>query len=449
MINDITNRQKATAKIMSNGIIMSYGTGFLVHKDQIITARHVISNNIENSRNITVYFEHIAQSFSIVEIIDDDISLDIALLRLDRNVEDVNPLICAYFPLNKIDISTPDIHYHLLGYICEVPNQQLQFWCFVNNINPNGVWDLNLSFIQNTHQYLSLEGLSGAPLTIKDKVFGITIEQVNNFAGIPAGVISIYKVRNFLENNHIVCTMYDNIGMIDKNDMKNELLDEVLNNISNKSVRNRDVKELITAGASYVISKLRKLSLSDFLQLMDSISTSFNTNFDINLNFYRYISSLSEIIIQIVLIMYSYDRNVEFSYRKGASLKINGGYYINYLFSETYETYRNIIVKLFRYIIENPIVKIDDTSVILIGNDYYFECDDRCNNVYGGALIDIDNIVNEISNPFLGDEQKQELTNITNKFSSMKFHCKNCLKYDLCNSPNEISNRIKNALGGI
>lgn len=448
MINNITNRQKATARIESNGVTMSYGTCFLVLEDQIITARHVITNNIKSPLNINVYFEHIKQSFSVVEVIDDDIELDVALLRLDRIVKDVFPLTCAYFPLNRLDISTPSIHYHLLGYIHEVPNQQLPFWCFVNNINPNGVWDLNLSFIQNTHLYLSLEGLSGAPLTIKDKVFGITIEQVNNFAGIPAGVISIYKVRSFMERNQIICTRYENIDMLDQNDMKNELLDEAFNNINKKYVQSQDVKELITAGSKYVISKLRDLSLNDFTQLMNSISTSFNSNFNIR-NFYTYINSLSEIVIQIVLIMYTYNSNVEFSFRKGASLKVNGGYYINYLFSEKYETYRNIIVKLFRYIIENPIVKIDDTSVVVIGNDHYFECDDRCNNVYGGASIDIDNIVNEISNPFIDREQKQELTNITNKFSNIKFHCKNCLKYDSCNSRNEIKNRIENALGGI
>lgn len=447
MINVINNRQRATAKVKSEEEIEpSYGSGVLIDKDIIITARHVVSNNIDNCKNIQVYFENIENPFEVEKIIDENAEFDVALLKLDREVENVTPLLFGCFPNNRIDIVTPKLKYEIIGYIVEGGWVQSTYWCFVNSMNPSGVWDLNLSFIQSIHNYLSLDGLSGAPFILNNKVFGITIEQVDNFKGIPAGVISTYKLYEFLSKNGIKPTIYDDIEMLNKDDIKNKLLDEVINHINKKNIVNQDVREIVQGGAKYIVSKFRGLNLNEFTELINSISASFNSQFEVNSNYLQYVNSLSETIIQIVLIFYSYNKNVVLSYKKGASIVVNGDYHINYLFSENYDTYDNIIVQFFKYIIENPMIKIDNISTMLIGNDTYSDCKDRCTKSYCGASLDMDNIIREISNP--GWDDKQELTNVRDNYNDVEFHCKNCLKYDSCKSIGEITDRIKNALGG-
>lgn len=451
MINEINNRQKAVARIVSQGEETKYGTGFLVDSDIMITAWHVISNNIDDCSKIKIIFEHTSYSFTVTQIIGESDILDIAIIKIDKHVSGVDYLKIACFPHNRIDICNPAIHYQILGYLCECDSgKQSSFWCFANSINTRGKWDLNLSFIQQVDNYLSLKGLSGAPLLLNDKIFGITIEQVNNFTGIPAGVISIYKIRNFLDINGIKYTVYDNFDMLDKNDIKDILLNEVISSIEKKYIKDNGVRKIVNLGSSYVVKKIRQLPIDEFIKLIESVTTTFNSSFEVSTNYQQYVNAFSEIIIQIALIFYSYgNRNIELSLKKCASIKINDDNYISYLFSEKYESYRSIIVQLFRYAISNPIVNLDKTGVILIGNEQYCECEDRCQNSYSGGKFDIDNIVNEITNPFWDDDTKQELSNIRDRFNDFKFHCKNCLKYDSCNSPEEISARIKNALGGV
>lgn len=184
---------KSIVKIESQ---ISQGSGFFISNNLILTARHVISSEevisssteytIETSNKIVIATKCIADDsgldIAVLEIVDPSNKIDIHPMELFAKEIQIGELWSTFgYPKAKADAGA-----HIDGSVS------------LNNIDlENNHYEVDLQY----NQIQSLDGFSGSPLIINDRVVGIVVEALDSARSI--GANSIKSLATFFQKNKI------------------------------------------------------------------------------------------------------------------------------------------------------------------------------------------------------------------------------------------------------
>ncbi|WP_025029017.1 Hachiman antiphage defense system protein HamA [Caldalkalibacillus mannanilyticus] len=226
------------------------GTAFFIDESHAITAKHCVDNKIMNNVDIILYFigDRGEAETRGAEVVDFDGELDIALLKLDDPVTHVNKWIqvCSDEVLqvhnwetvgypeywNEIEEGTK--HCYIKGNVH-----------YIDNFEKKTVYDVHLSseLIKEDWAY-TLGGLSGSPLIISGKIYGLIVREENSAIKSQLKAVSFNKCEAFLLRNQrgISCSFASSNLLVSgrlKTQMKNcnELFQKIDFTIPDNSIK--------------------------------------------------------------------------------------------------------------------------------------------------------------------------------------------------------------------
>lgn len=180
----------SSEQVISNTVKIScgteVGTGFLISKDIIITAYHVLDDHFESSEPILID----TISYDRDSIVAYDIELDLCLVRIKESSENGLELHsnipsfkqpCSIFGFPYLSDKTGD---SFSGEIDKIETEQR--------------WDFSFN-CKDVDSNIDFGGLSGGAVISENKVIGIVLLQ----SGRSLRAISIRKAKTFLELNEI------------------------------------------------------------------------------------------------------------------------------------------------------------------------------------------------------------------------------------------------------
>lgn len=170
------------------------GTGWLITGSHVITARHCVDDAIDAEKKIEIRFEvnGIAQEV-IATVVDDEITLDICLLQLEREM-DLRPIVLdASLPLEGALFSA-------FGFPMAKLSIGHRFEGLVSRVleSPKLGIDLDLQ-VEAPGALSNYEGISGAALICDGRCQGMLRLGIDK----SLGAISIARVSEFLRRNSI------------------------------------------------------------------------------------------------------------------------------------------------------------------------------------------------------------------------------------------------------
>ncbi|WP_179924659.1 serine protease [Priestia megaterium] len=208
----------------------SKGTGFLVQKNKILTAFHVISKCKDDSGNITITFPYneSLKNIGLTKVIDYDETLDIALLEVETKLEENQHL--------RLDISktAKNENWETFGFPKSKWTAGARLTGLVSRSNIDNedlIWDMDLTY----HQELVFQGFSGSPVKVGNLIKGIILRELDG----SLAAISILKIKGFLDKNKIVYENYyreDNSLNISEKDKEYQANKPVLAELENKFI---------------------------------------------------------------------------------------------------------------------------------------------------------------------------------------------------------------------
>jgi Trypsin-like serine proteases, typically periplasmic, contain C-terminal PDZ domain len=436
------------------------GSGFLISEDTLVTAYHNVEAYIECGNEINIIFNKYVNGMmniletSIERIICKDSTLDFAVLKLQEKNECKEYFKFVNFPIapfgmyprvghGKIKIST-------FGYI-NGRDEQKAFDGVINNIEHNSKNAiLHLEGIND-----DLFGLSGSPLIISGtRVYGINLEQNDPQLGLHIESVTVTNFRKLLVDSNINISEYDDYFLIEREEYKDILLDEVISIIEEKDFSNEDTKKSIVSGAKYIIKDLKNQSVSIFEQIINSINLSFDEKYKLNDKFIKYAEQIAEVICHLVMLKYTYQQaGFELTGIDAKSIRIKEEKYISYIYLFKRSTYLTSIINVFKYFNDNAENDMSGISSILIGSSTHKlnSCDSLCKYPYNGSRVEFERIIDSIcsveDDPFEEKKGKLDITKIKQNFESIKFHCQYCLQCDEYEEMEEITGHLYNVLG--
>lgn len=442
-------------KFKNDKDINSIGTGFLVDKDIVITAYHNIKYYDELNKDWKIEFNKnsVVETFSISQIIKSNNEIDIAIIRINKSIEQDSYFEMIDFPiLNDFGTLIEDIQVNILGYR-PGENDQNKFSAVINSTNLDGTSIVHF----NRDMFGESDGLSGAPLVIKEKpyVYGVIIEQYDPNVGlhIKSVINSSSIVKEFFQGTPVKIKKFDSYKLIDKESYKLFLLNEVRNCIKTMYVKNpivliRIIRE--SEGIIKILTNMQADKFEAFINFINVCDYSINrSEFKLDSNYKVYVRGLTEIICHISVLSCKYNSK-EVNFEALKPIKIIDNKYLSYIYSFNNSSYMASIVQLFKYIEENPECDLNEVTDILVGNE---TCDldcSRCKEPFKGAEVDFDSIVSNICIA-LGYEEDEKgrlkITDIDSDFKKLNFHCKKCLNFDNQQDISCIKNNITNILG--
>lgn len=170
----------STVKITCNG---SQGTGFFVSDIFIITAYHVVMDNISEQKEINLLKYDSTQHKGVIAFLNED--YDIAIIEVVNSDIKHLPLISSTIKINE--------KWESFGFPYEGESDQLRIYGKVDQILIGRRSDFILS-CESIDSIYNYDGLSGAPIVIDGKVVGIILEQIDN----KISAISVSKIKSFL-----------------------------------------------------------------------------------------------------------------------------------------------------------------------------------------------------------------------------------------------------------
>ncbi|URZ16688.1 trypsin-like serine peptidase [Clostridium felsineum] len=219
--------KKYICKIICDG--NDKGTGFLVNKNTIITASHVIE---EDSENIIAKFLEFGDKVieSKCTKIENECDYDVQILVLDKEID-----LTEVIPLNT-NMVTVGAEWYSYGYAGETSPQIAHVGGILTNVhNAFNPCDFNIDLDVKTGNLTNYKGLSGAPLIIDEKVQGILIHQ----NGPVLKAIEFSRVKEFLGSENIIPLSesqddnVSNVKLISSEVMENFYINNKLNEIVN------------------------------------------------------------------------------------------------------------------------------------------------------------------------------------------------------------------------
>lgn len=437
-----------------------FGTGFFIAKDKIVTAYHVVENavisdeginKVKSGFDINVHIRDYSlnkvNSLNIKEIYLCDEENEISILCLDGEVVMDNYFEFIDFPIyNTMQLGS---------YI------QVKTYGFAGDKLHAKPYDGYIrDFFENYNKvYVSLDGiggdvdfggLSGAPLLVKGKVYGIIYLQAEPDMAVHICAIRTSKFKNLLSENGIKVKEFDDNNCFDKNEYKEKLLHEVEEKIGEMIFINEDMKKTVKLAASHVIKQMNCMTVNEFESIIKAILLPFDKEFILDPNFKRYVQSISQIVLQTALLKYAFygTHNIEFNFHQGKAISFEKNKHISYIYLEN-SSYIITMIQLFKHFKNDPKKSLEGVQCVIVGSSMCNAgmCKSACTEPITGAKVDFDQIISNISEPF--DEKRDELMDIKDDFSKLKFHCNNCLNCDMLRSLDESKKIIKRVLGGV
>ncbi|MEL7635527.1 MULTISPECIES: serine protease [Sporomusa] len=408
------------------------GNGFLVASNLILTPYHVIEHEIKHKETLRVLFPTLGRSEVVIDIIDPVELLDVAILKLEKNIKDIPVIELGYFPLGKMYLEP--LKYQSIGYMSRNWNEERWINGDINNPSRAQKWDLELS-APGVESDITWKGYSGSPVFVRHKCFAMVIYKDDPDMGIPLGAMSICALATYLSNHEIPVTEYVDREMLEREECLIKLLDDAVDLIQQKKLPNQAFKEMLLKKVRNLIQQMK--NVSEFENVINSIKTPFVPDFKVNDGNAGNARLVSDILIQLALMKAC--KIAKFSYEKGRSLKLEKGY-ISYLYSSQDQSYGSVVLDLFNTLMEEPLDKVADISCVIIGNEKA-DCDDRCSDPFSGASFDMESIVSNIAR-ICDKDELTILTNLQPKLNSLPYHCKNCLNYWDATSLSDISGKF-------
>jgi hypothetical protein len=215
-----------------------FGSGFIVAKNQILTARHVIIDHITDDAPINLFYRE-KDTDPIVEVPGsltfDDEDLDIAIIAFEGDsFEQMGiPLYLTWIRYNQ--------EWETFGFPYSKSGAGGRFYGTITNFNRDLPYDITL-FCKDIQPNFDYSGLSGSPLIINGKAVGFTTW--STVRGL--GAVSVQKVHGFLSEHDI--EFVDDI----EEAIPEEFLTELENTIPNSNVF-EDLTNKINAGGKYYL----------------------------------------------------------------------------------------------------------------------------------------------------------------------------------------------------
>lgn len=209
------------------------GTGFKVSENLIVTARHVVMENIDDSTSIEISFEGLKHNIPGILIAQDEV-LDIAIIRIDEIVNSGE-----FIPLSLNAIRYND-NWETFGYPYAKGMGGGRFSGQVIKINNYLPYDIEL-FSENIDENFDYSGLSGAPLVINGQGAGIIVWSI--IRGL--GAISVQKIIDLLRSVDVPVTD-------DDTELPSDFLEELNSSVPNYNVLD-DLDLKVTKGGKYYL----------------------------------------------------------------------------------------------------------------------------------------------------------------------------------------------------
>ncbi len=193
------------------------GTGFLVSKNKIITAFHVIQEYDNKDISILKNGVKICSAKLSSNITDKYKKLDVAVLHLSISV----PFNCST-QIALVESINPGTNWKTRGYPACKPTHGDNL-----NIHNDNVVNQVLSALKNNkinveleHQkkYLSYQGFSGAPLVIEEKIVGIiNTESKQQKSSFELGALLLQEIKQLLISEDIPYKKIPSLPLLSKN----------------------------------------------------------------------------------------------------------------------------------------------------------------------------------------------------------------------------------------
>ncbi|MBU3194932.1 S1 family peptidase [Clostridium algidicarnis] len=217
------------------------GTGFLVNRNTIITASHVIE---ADSKSIIAKFLELGDKAIECKCtkIQNQCDYDVEILVLDKEID-----LTDFMPIDT-NMVTVGAEWHSYGYPGETSPQIAPVGGILTNVhdafNP---CDFNIDLDVKTGKLTNYKGLSGAPLVIDEKVQGVLIHQ----NGPVLKAIEFSRVKIFFESEKIIPLseiQEDNVSNVEL--ISSEVMEEFyINNKLNEIVNNQNKATIILQGS--------------------------------------------------------------------------------------------------------------------------------------------------------------------------------------------------------
>lgn len=430
------------------------GSGFLIDKNIVITACHNIKayKNLNKDFLITFKNKNLNIDCKILEVIDYDESIDIAIIKIDSSFMFERYFTMVEFPiLNSCRTTIEGIEVNIIGFRNGEEHQDI-FSGIINNSNPDESIIINYNRDMNEESF----GLSGSPIVMKETlyVYGLNIKQHDPDAGLHLKSIITYShgVRSFLFKNSIPVKKFESHKLIEKDIYKEQLLKDISNVIETKDILDRVIKRKIVKATEKFIGILKDMNPDKFEMFINSIKLNGkNQNkFELDSNYKESILHITEIICHISILELTY-QDKEITFEMLRAIKIRNEKYISYIYPFEINTYMVNAHKLFRYMLNNQECNFDGINQVILGNTLTNGKCRGCSKFSTGVKININNIIENICDTdgydMDDDDDRLDITKVKTNLEAIDFHCSNCLTYDDKNHIDEVKVNVKNILG--
>lgn len=223
---EIQKVEKCTVQIECINILqkddIEFGTGFLIGKNIVITASHVISKYYDDSSNCLINIipikAGISKKIPVKKVLGNESNKYISLLEIEDELDIVPLKFTLGYEIKRGD------EYFTFGY----PRVKRMYRGQLNNKISTNInisqsrkvdWELNLS----TERVEEYEGLSGAPVIINNNLVGIVqTESTANGKTISLAMSSIDMIKEYIPNKYYekYSEIFDIKKLIDTNEKR-------------------------------------------------------------------------------------------------------------------------------------------------------------------------------------------------------------------------------------
>lgn len=231
-MNRIVNPQQIKLSVVKIIYKNEQGTGFFITNNIIMTAYHIIMDEVINEVEIQI-------------ILNDGTLQKCKVLTFDEE-NDICLLICQfenkiYLPLHITPIRMNE-NWESYGFPYRGEQNGLRIYGTINELVDNEKYDftLNCNEIDKNYNY---EGLSGSPVVSTGKVIGVILKQLDD----KIGVISLNRISNLLQKQNISVKTEEAINEIPK-----QFEDDLKDLVSNYDVQNR-LDDSIRANGNWIL----------------------------------------------------------------------------------------------------------------------------------------------------------------------------------------------------
>ncbi|AND65217.1 hypothetical protein AX766_12885 [Flavobacterium covae] len=217
-MNRIINPQQiqlSTVKIIYKN---EQGTGFFITKNLILTAYHIILDEVIIDDSIQIVLNDGSIQKCQVHSIDED--NDICLLSSQFENHDYLPLFQSSIRINE--------NWETYGFPYQGEQEGLRLYGAINQLIDNEKYDFTLSCNEIDANY-NYEGLSGSAVVSDGKVIGVVLKQLDD----KIGAVSLNKIIDLLKNENVFVQTEESINEIPK-----QFGEDIKNIVSNYNVLN-------------------------------------------------------------------------------------------------------------------------------------------------------------------------------------------------------------------